>query len=174
MFGHLLNRCRRRRPRARPALESLDTRVLPAPLGSAALTGGRVGPPGQVRFGSGLGVPAFEHPAPAPRGQGLTLANHPGRAAPVAAPTSPTDFPSGPGGYYTIVNTPGGPAGLRSVPRPFRALRPVAAPVTPQATTQPGAIQAPTSPTDFPFGPGGYDRIVETPSGPAGLRGIRR
>ncbi len=182
MFGSWMLR-RLRRTALRPALEALDRRDVPATL--------YPGPFGHRPFITmmGPGTPFRSAPRPvAPSdgfapGSGTPLGTQ-GPRGPInyfAAPrptqalatgrpgTFPGNVPFGAGGYYSIVNTPGGPAGLRGLRLPaLTVARPVA--VAPAALTAPGQAVGATSPGDFPFGPGGYYSIINTPGGPAGLR----
>lgn len=126
-----------------------------------------------------------------PRGP-LALASLPSNSTTVPNnPTSPNDFPYGPGGFYSVGRAPGGEIyGVMGAGASSAASSPShVAPATPvssstaqslptglnsmdasTSTTTTGSNTAtitnnPTSPNDFPYGPGGFFSIGTAPDG---------
>jgi hypothetical protein len=153
----------------KPTLDALDERAVPSPLAGLGGLRAVVAVQRAARFGLNAGRAGVF--SPAVRGFRPLLLARP-QAAGVYQVTSPGDFPFGPGGYFNVVQTPGGPAGLRVTPAP----EPTTA-IAQETTTAVGDVTTNTSPPDatspgdFPFGPGGYYNIVDTSDGPAGTRG---
>ncbi len=175
------------KPQMKPTVDALDERTVPSPMSGMASLRALAGMRQAVRFNfnAGRGRAAALQ---APRFAQLRL--RAGLAGSAALNVTPSPSPLPPGGYYGIVDTPGGPFALNGGPGGDSAdTSPAGATPSPLPsggyygiTDTPGGpvgfndapapavnVSPPDSDQSAPFQPGGYYGIVDTPGGPVGF-----